>query len=478
MPSHWIVGRALERVQGVETAAPPVVALAGSNAARTAGLRLAIVGVVLIALTAAGPWLHRSVGDLAFNALGVTQGLLALLAVRLADRSDQRVVLWTILVGAVVMRLCLLFVHPHLSSDMFRYVWDGRVQGAGINPYRYIPNAPELAFLRDTAIWPFINRADYAVTIYPPAAQMLFALVVVVVDGMIAMKLAFLAFEAVAVGMLLDLLRRIGQPASRIVAYAWHPLAVYEIAGSAHVDAPMMAVALLGIWLAVVRRHLVLAAFAIALAAMMKPLAALALPVAWRPWTWLAPLVAAGTVLLLYLPYVSVGFGAFAFVPGYLQEEKIAGGEGFWPVWLLVTAFGPQPWARTAYLVAAFVLLLWLALRVSFAWNADAETRLRRLSWLVFAGILAASPNYAWYWLFLVPFVALFGSPPFWAATIGCFLLYDEVWADLHVETWIRDGALHLGILAALAWMAWARRSARRQPTDASETEEARRWPQ
>ena len=260
----------------MDTAAPPVVIPVGGDAARTAGRRVAVVGIILVALTAVGPSLHRGAGDLAFNALGVMQGFLTLLAVRLADRSDQRTVLWTILVAAVAMRLSLLFVHPHLSSDMFRYIWDGRVQGAGINPYRFIPNAPELAFLRDAAVWPFINRADYAVTIYPPAAQMLFALVVFVADGMVAMKLAFLAVEAAAVVILLDLLRRIGQPASRIVAYAWHPLAVYEIAGSAHVDAPMMTLALLGIWLAVVNQRLVLAAFAIALATMMKPLAALA----------------------------------------------------------------------------------------------------------------------------------------------------------------------------------------------------------
>ena len=59
------------------------------------------------------------------------------------------------------MRLALLFVEPYLSTDIYRYVWDGRVQAAGINPYRYMPIAPELAHLRDAAIFPNINRADY-----------------------------------------------------------------------------------------------------------------------------------------------------------------------------------------------------------------------------------------------------------------------------------------------------------------------------
>ena len=65
---------------------------------------------------------------------------------------------------------------PLLSSDIYRYVWDGRVQRAGINPYRYLPDAPQLAFLRDPAVFPNINRAEYAPTIYPPTAEALFAL--------------------------------------------------------------------------------------------------------------------------------------------------------------------------------------------------------------------------------------------------------------------------------------------------------------
>src|SRR5204862_1171502 len=95
-------------------------------------------------------------------------------ASRLGDRADQRSALLVILTGAVAMRLAMLWVEPYLSSDIYRYIWDGRVQAAGINPYRYVPKAPELARLRDAEIWPNINRPDYAVTIYPPAAQAIF----------------------------------------------------------------------------------------------------------------------------------------------------------------------------------------------------------------------------------------------------------------------------------------------------------------
>ena len=65
------------------------------------------------------------------------------------------------------MRLALLFVEPYLSTDIYRYIWDGRVQAAGINPYRFVPNAPELAQLRDAAIFP----SSIAPAMPPPSTR-------------------------------------------------------------------------------------------------------------------------------------------------------------------------------------------------------------------------------------------------------------------------------------------------------------------
>src|SRR5512146_19254 len=67
-----------------------------------------------------------------------------------------------------LLRLPLLLAPPYLSNDVYRYVWDGRVQAAGVNPYRYVPAAAALEALRDDRIYPEINRRERAVTIYPP----------------------------------------------------------------------------------------------------------------------------------------------------------------------------------------------------------------------------------------------------------------------------------------------------------------------
>ena len=132
---------------------------------------LAAIGVLLVLLVAGGlallDWQPIGLADeahlAAFVASLCVAGALWLLAVAIVRRGrlPPRTI-WLVLGVAVAMRLLTLAAPPVLSSDLYRYVWDGRVQLAGINPYRYLPAADELAFLRDEAVYPHINRAEYA----------------------------------------------------------------------------------------------------------------------------------------------------------------------------------------------------------------------------------------------------------------------------------------------------------------------------
>ena len=135
---------------------------------------LAGIGAILAALTFATPFAFRAGGDNAFIALAIPAGLLTIAAAYVAERVPTTRALWLILGLAIVLRGFVLLFDPLLSSDIYRYIWDGKVQAAGINPYRYFPAHHALAALRDTTIFPHINRADYAVTIYPPVAEFFF----------------------------------------------------------------------------------------------------------------------------------------------------------------------------------------------------------------------------------------------------------------------------------------------------------------
>jgi alpha-1,6-mannosyltransferase len=388
--------------------------------------RLAGLGAGLTLLTAAGPTLHLTYGGWALMLIFIAGGASVLVASRSVAASDQRGALLVILVAAASMRFVLLFGEPYLSTDIYRYVWDGRVQAAGINPYRHVPAAPELTPLRDASIFPNINRADYAVTIYPPAAQAAFLAITRFGESVVIMKLGLLAFEGATIAVLIALLRHLGQPVTRIAAYAWHPLAIWEVAGSGHVDIVMCALLFAGLLLFLGGRTL-LAGVAVTLGALVKPIAVLVLPVLWRPWNWWLPLVVAATVSLAYLPYLSVSSGVLGFLGGYIDEEGLTSGNGIVLLRFAEAAVGPIPHAAALYAATSATILIGLALAAGFRKDRSDRAALSWLTWLLIAFLILSSPHYPWYFLVLVPVLALNPTATAWVLTFGCPLFYDSV---------------------------------------------------
>ncbi len=274
---------------------------------------LAGTGLLLAGLTLITPFAFEAFGDNAFIALAITAGVLTFVATGLAERAPADRALWLIFGVGIALRAYVLMFDPLLSSDIYRYVWDGRVQAAGINPYRYVPADQALALLRDGAIFPHINRAATAVTIYPPVAQFFFLIVTRIGENVTVMRLALLGCEAASVTLIMLLLRQINRPLTRVVAYLWHPLPVWEIANSGHVDALMVALMLLGLWIALTG-HALKGAVVIAFSMLVKPYTAPVLAGIWRPWDLRMPLVVIATVAICYVPYLSVGWGVLGFL--------------------------------------------------------------------------------------------------------------------------------------------------------------------
>jgi alpha-1,6-mannosyltransferase len=420
--------------------------------------KLCALGVALAVLTLITPIVFKAWGDNAYIALTVPAGVVAFAAARVGGRAPQSRALWVILTVAVALRLALLLLDPLLSTDIYRYVWDGRVQAAGINPYRYVPADPALAALRDAVIYPNINRADYAVTIYPPVAQLFFLAVTRLGENVTVMRLGFLACEAVTVTMIALVLRRLGQPMTRLVAYLWHPLPMWEIANSGHIDALMMALMMIGIWLALSARPL-RGAIAVTLGALAKPFAVFALPALWRPWDWRMPTAVVAVAALCYLPYLTVGPGVFGFLKtGYLGEEFFGSDSEIWPleIWRLV--FGTHRGDYVVYLVLVGIIFAVLALTAAFRRQRSPETTLADINRLLLTFLLLLSPRYPWYFLALTPFVALRGGATVWAATIGALLLQDEVDWDISIPLIARKTVLYGAVIAAFGYSMWRNR--------------------
>jgi len=418
---------------------------------------LVLLAILVVALTLLGIVALRTYGDTAYIACAIATGFVAMAATRTAERHTSARALWLIIAVALLLRGVLLFTEPLLSDDVYRYVWDGMVQAHGINPYRYVPADPALASMRDAAIYPHINRADYAVTIYPPIAQMFFLTVTRVGENVTTMKAALLLCEGATATVILLLLRRLGRPATRLVAYAWHPLPMWQIANSGHVDALMTALMMLGIWLAVSDRPVRGAATAM-LGALSKPFAALALPPLWRPWDWKMPLVCALVWVGCYAPYLSVGAGAFGFLPGYWAEEGLYTGEHIWLIALLRSLGGQLPGDFLVYAGLAFATIIAFALASAFRKSRSVESAIADINRLLLVSLFLLSPNYPWYFLVATPFVALHGGAPVWMLTIGASLLHAEVGGALFVPLIVRQSILYGAFLLACLCSAWSAR--------------------
>ena len=335
----------------------------------------------------------------------------------------QRRALVMILLVAVFMRGIALFAPQALSTDAFRYVWDGRVQAAGINPYRYIPVDPALSALRDDSIYPNINRADYAHTIYPPTAQIAFLGIERISDSILGMKLAMLAFDMLTISCLIALLRRRGMPTTRVLLYAWHPLPVWEFAGTGHIDALAIGLLMLA-FLAASRRAALWTGIALAAATLVKFYPVVVGPALYRRWDWRMPLAFTVTLMLLYVPYLSVGPAVFGFLSGYAQEEGLKSGEGIFLWSLLRSGVRAPEYAAQYYVpVAAFLLLavaVWLQfthrLRTSGTWSAALG--------LASLFTLLISPHDPWYFTWLVPFLCFRLTAAHVWLTTACTLMY------------------------------------------------------
>ncbi|MBV9248137.1 MAG: DUF2029 domain-containing protein [Acetobacteraceae bacterium] len=378
-------------------------------------ISLVVLGAGLIALVIAGLALHipgaGTVGSDArldgFVAILAVAALLYLLGVRLVlRRTFTRGALVVVIGIAIAMRIPPLMDMAFLSSDIYRYVWDGRVQVAGFNPYEYIPADAALAPFQDEAIYIHINRRDYAPTIYPPAAQIVFATVAYIDDSVFAFKAAAVVFEALAIGCVLVLLRLARLPLERVLIYAWNPLVVWSFAGNGHVDA--IAIGLLSVALVLRTRGRDLISGVVFGAAVLVKLLPLAVaPALWRraAW-WRAPLGCAAAIAALYLYYADAGWRVMGFLPGYAAEEGLATGGGIWLLAGLNKLVALPPQGVSAYLAASVTILAllaaWIALRPRPADEARNVVRLcGNFALLAACATVALSPHYTWYFAWL-----------------------------------------------------------------------------
>jgi hypothetical protein len=164
------------------------------------------------------------------------------------------------------------------------------------------------------------------------------------------------------------------------------------------------------------------------------------------------PALVIGTAALCYAPYLSVGTGVFGFLAtGYLQDEQVQTGDTILPLAAWRALFGRLPDDVLVYFAIAALVLCALAIKAAFRRPRSIETNIGDITSLLVVALLLLSPNHPWYFLVIMPFVALRGGAVVWAVSVGALLLHEEVTWDFLIPILVRKYLLYAAVLAACA---------------------------
>ncbi len=388
--------------------------------------------VAIVALEAVFAAMAR-LGDLSihipeFIALALGGGVLYFIALYALEHTrDNRAVLWLVLLGALAFRLTLFPQPPSLSTDLYRYRWDGHVQNEGWNPYAVAPTDPRLAPLRDPG-W-YVMPVPEIPTMYPPLAQLVFRATWRLFPDtagagstwrppIIGFKLPFLLADLAVAALLAGWIRSTGGRNYQVAIYAWNPLVVVEFASSGHNDA--LAIAGVVATLMIIRRAPAMSTLTLTAGALAKAFPAVLLPLALfrAGWPgklrgWLAAGGCAALAAVCVWPYRH-GWREFLGMLKYYQLIFRNYHSSIYPVLLWLT--GSHEIAAGVGEGVVIGLALWLALR---------RAEPTRAAFLLIGTVLLFAPNgYPWYFTWIVPLLCFYPSPAWLLLTILEFLSY------------------------------------------------------
>ena len=388
-----------------------------------------------------------------------------------------------ILAGGVAVQVAAVSAPPQNSNDLYRYIWDGNVQAAGIDAYAYVPASRALEDLRNNFLWypgaeycvgPSATRAGGCTrinrptvpTIYPPVAEAYFLGVHYLPDASDSSTPIQSTTAGIAVLttlLLLFGLRRLGSDIRMAAFWSWCPTVALEAGNSAHVDVVAVAITLVALLLLATARTRFRTAiggvlFGLAVATKMTPV--LAGPALLRR-RWITVAVSAASAFsVVYIPHlIAVGSKVIGFLPGYLKQEGYENGSRFGIISLVAGG-------HAAIVIAVAVLGVTGLLVLRFS---DPDRPWRGAVVMTAAALAVATPHYQWYALLLVMLVALDGRPEWLAFAAGGYYATEPNMGRLTVPSRYHDAVAYgvpvLVVAAGWAWRAWrASRSRHARP--------------
>jgi len=412
------------------------MAINSCNSTKTDGSARSITGIILFSLISAcailalQPELRLTIPLL----VGVTATMTLLLAGLLYFGEHCKITVSpvTILTVALLLRIMFLFSPPQLSDDINRYLWDGWTLLHGSNPYTAAPSTitppPGLA-----AIHSRINHPEY-VTIYPPAAQVVFAGGAAFGGIITGLKFLLVLLDMGLCALLIVLLKRLEMPMWRAAIYAWNPLPVLEIAGSGHVDGAGLTMLIGALCLLVAGREstvkrwqFVMSGALLAAAGLVKlfpfilaPLLFLLVPVGRRRYFIAGFATSLAVLMVPFLPHLA---NMFASLDTYARNWEFAG----FAFTALRTLTGSGTTARlilsAAFLLAVAVILIRFVCNINRSGSPLSQARQALAACYATAmALLLLTPTLQpWYALSLAVFLPFCAGP---AGLILCWVVF------------------------------------------------------
>ena len=343
---------------------------------------------------------------------------------------NRRRVLISILFFSVFFRMVMWLSPPTLSDDVYRYLWEGRLLSAQINPFEYAPSDPALEYLRDPEVFSQINHKHLS-AIYPPLNLFIFRLSTQVHPTTSAMNMTFILFDVLTMVVLIFTLHTLRLNLTRVTIYAWNPLVIMEFAGSGHLDSAGIFFLFLAFYFFINKKKFS-ATFSLALSFLSKffPLMFLPFMLTRKKVIHLFLFVLVGAVS--YLPFLSAGEKIFQSL--ILYAEQWVFNASLYDVFLGISSSH----AIARGISAAFFLLIAIGL---FAWytlklQQERVESIYLIGFISIGSLFLLTPVlHPWYLCWIVPFLVIYPHRAWILLSGSVFLSY-----------WVLKGYVETGI--------------------------------
>lgn len=391
--------------------------------------------------------------------------LCGVITVYVFHRLSRHIPLGVIFTAGLVFRLVMVPAAPILEDDWLRYLWEGALTAHGHNPAEAAPadayppslspafqipiDDEERAALRALSA----HNDDFAVevaypyltTIYPGAAQAVFALAHMIKPfSLETWRVVLITADSIVFLLIVRLLERTGTDRRRVLLYWWHPLPIICGINAGHMDILLGPPLLLAV-LTALNGRAILSGLSLGLAVGVKLWPLVLAPLIFRRLV----MKAGNRISLPRLAAIALAFGvaclaASAYLCADLALASVDAASGlsayaqswqknslFFPVLDAVLSVIPGlPEISSRLAVAGIIATLVLAL--AFRRSADDASK-TVTACLIIVGvmILLAPAGYPWYGLWFLFFLPAIPVAALSALSITLFLYYLRFPLDL-----------------------------------------------